>query len=469
LLTTFLLLLVFLYGHVFDLMENTRVAGIDIGHHLYLASFWVVLFVVGLWAIIKIIKFPQNWTRPLNIIGLLLLVYPMIQIATYQVNSTMVARRANLSASNSLAGQLHPPAGETLPDIFYIILDTYTRGDALLAEFNYDNSVFLDGLEQRGFYIGNCSQSNYGYTEASLTSSLNMQYLASLDAHFTPPNQSIDDLTPFLQDSSTIQTLHSLGYKLVAFDSGYSPTDLRNVDVFLSPQSSSPESQLISGLNPFEAMLLRTTLGRLFLDIHVLPRGLEGTLFNSAYLTHRQRILYEFSELAATPSIPGPKFVFVHILAPHNPFVFGPNGEVLTRTTPFTLNVDVDALTLPAYIKGYDGQVNYLNQRTLQAIDAILANSPTPPIIIIQGDHGSPRTPGWNMTILNAYYFPDERRRSLLYPSISPVNTFRVVFNAYFGGKFVLLDDKACNWTGDGPYECPVLIDPNPKCVPATP
>jgi hypothetical protein len=48
----------------------------------------------------------------------------------------------------------------------------------------------------------------------------------------------------------------------------------------------------------------------------------------------------------------------------------------------------------------------------------------------------------WERTpILNAYYLPEGGER-LLYPSISPVNSFRVVLNAYFGAELPLLPDN---------------------------
>ena len=162
--------------------------------------------------------------------------------------------------------------------------------------------------------------------------------------------------------------------------------------------------------------------------------------------------------------MPGPKFIFVHILAPHNPFVFGPQGEYLNRTTPFTLNDDVDAMDTNSYISGYTGQVTYLNRRVLETVNQILDRSATPPVIIIQGDHGSPRTPEWNMTILNGYYLPGEGNR-FLYSSISPVNTFRVIFNAYFGGKLEILPDQACDAPIYDPFHCVVVPDPNPACT----
>jgi hypothetical protein len=63
-----------------------------------------------------------------------------------------------------------------------------------------------------------------------------------------------------------------------------------------------------------------------------------------------------------------------------------------------------------------------------------------PPVIIIQGDHGpwlQPRAK--RFWILNAYYLPGHMDN--LYPDLSPVNTFRLVFNAYFGGKYDMLAD----------------------------
>ena len=85
------------------------------------------------------------------------------------------------------------------------------------------------------------------------------------------------------------------------------------------------------------------------------------------------------------------------------------------------------------------------------AITRILAESERPPIIILQGDHG----PALHMStvladmdvrerysIFNAYLLPDGGDENL-YDSISPVNTFRVLFNHYFGTDYPLLEDKA--------------------------
>jgi hypothetical protein len=388
----------------------------------------------------------------------------LIQITVYSVNTSQARQRVQSNETNSIASQLSPPTGTLPPDIYYIILDTYTRQDALQQAFGYDNSSFVSSLEQAGFYVAGCSHSNYNSTEPSLTSSLNMQYLDKLDAKFSPPNTSFTDLFPYLQNNAVVRTLQDIGYTFIAMESGYSLTEFTQADIYLSPQSDLQNLQLTGGLSPFETLLLRTSIGNFFFGTHFFPRSMENSLFDAAYLIHRDRILFEFDKLSDIPSLPGPKIIFVHVLAPHNPFVFGPQGEFLNRTTPFTLNDDVDAMDINSYISGFTGQVTYLNRRVLETVNKILDQSANPPVIIIQGDHGSPRTPDWNMTILDAYYLPGGGNQ-FLYSSISPVNTFRVIFDAYFGGQLDFLPDLACDAPSDDPFHCVVEPDPNPDCV----
>ena len=47
-----------------------------------------------------------------------------------------------------------------------------------------------------------------------------------------------------------------------------------------------------------------------------------------------------------------------------------------------------------------------------------------------------------NLPILNAYHLPGDGIEAL-YPNISPVNTFRVIFNEYFGFNLPLLEDQS--------------------------
>ena len=115
-----------------------------------------------------------------------------------------------------------------------------------------------------------------------------------------------------------------------------------------------------------------------------------------------------------------------------------------------------------AYYSGYREVLPYLNQVVLQAIDEILANSVEPPIIILQADHGPGSMLNWEspeltchwerVSILNAYYLPGDTIESL-YPSITPVNTFRLIFDRYFGTTFGLLEDRSYYSRWNAPYD----------------
>jgi hypothetical protein len=67
-------------------------------------------------------------------------------------------------------------------------------------------------------------------------------------------------------------------------------------------------------------------------------------------------------------------------------------------------------------------------------VEEILKESKILPIIIIQGDHGFDEPIPRQMSILNAYFMP-EGGDQLLYETISPLNTSRIIFDHYFGGS----------------------------------
>ena len=135
------------------------------------------------------------------------------------------------------------------------------------------------------------------------------------------------------------------------------------------------------------------------------------------------------------PTLPTPKFVFIHIVAPHSPpFIFDANGN-------FTVSTAVD----PALAN----DLQFVNKRTLEAVQAIINKSLNPPIIIIQGDHGLD-TEVRNANLI-AYYFPNGGAKAL-YPTITPVNSFRLVLNMYFGQNLPLLPDISYYSSYDDKY-----------------
>jgi hypothetical protein len=161
---------------------------------------------------------------------------------------------------------------------------------------------------------------------------------------------------------------------------------------------------------------------------------------------HRETVLYALEKLADAPHlVDGPMFAFVHILAPHDPYVFGPGGEAVDYRDPLSQEDEKIA---------YRGQVEYLNGQVLPAIRRILAESETPPVIVLMGDHGAGlSSEQGRMAIFDALYLPgDSSQPESFYETITPVNTFRVVFNEIFGGSFDLLPDRSFFSIYDTPY-----------------
>jgi len=142
-----------------------------------------------------------------------------------------------------------------------------------------------------------------------------------------------------------------------------------------------------------------------------------------------------------------PTFVFAHVNSPHPPFVFGPNGEPVQSKPGYTYD---------EFVEAYRNQVTHVNKRMRIVIEKILSQSSRPSIIIVQADHGAcfgpyPLNIPARMSILNAYYFPDQDYEAL-YEDITPVNTFRIVLNKYLGTDYELLEDRSYYSSPDHPY-----------------
>jgi hypothetical protein len=422
-----LLALLFLsYGHVYLAVKNLYVGEFLIGRHRYLVLIWGLLFILGGLGVKKLQS--KQLTENLNFILLVLLLFPIIQIFTYELKYNTTG-----STSEPIERALPP---ENAPDVYYIILDGYGRSDVLVQDIEYDNSAFLADLEDLGFYVANCSQSNYAQTALSLSSSLNFNYLDSLQDGTTPETTDRSLVSNLVKKNQVVEEFMRMGYTTHAFQTEFSISDIDPVDYFyIAPQK---------GLNDFEGLLIETTAAIILEDAGFFT-DLHFTADDAKY----HRTLFTLDTLKKLSNSPGPDFVFAHIILPHQRFVFGPDGEK-ELVQKFSSNKS-EYYSTENYIRGYKNQAIFASKAITDVVKEILENSPTPPIIIIQGDHGpSHFSDAARMGILNAYYFPEQSTD--LYQEISPVNTFRLVFNNYFGSNYPLLNDVSYHSIYQAPY-----------------
>jgi hypothetical protein len=262
----------------------------------------------------------------------------------------------------------------------------------------------------------------------------------------------------FIRHSLVRRSLEEIGYRTIGLQSGYLPTEWIDSDAYLGPATDSLPSQG-QGFQPnaFESMLLDTTLLQPVLSWPVFGFELKVTPTRNEsypYDVLRAIILSGFDHLAQPLPLESPRLVFAHIVAPHLPYLFTATGEARNPDEPFTLMEEDDD---SAGDKGlYRDQAAYVTSRAHEVIQSILSTSDIPPVIILQADHG----PGLGMgqpertAILNAILIREDCR-SMLYPSITPVNTFRVVFNCYFDAELPLVEDEVywSKWPRESAYE----------------
>ena len=413
-----LVFLFFLYGHVYDLI-SAKWKNPDL--MIWMLAIWFALIVFAfVLAGLHKLHF-QSAALTLNVISLGLMLYPIVQIVQFSIANSSPPTKS----SPAPIADLRIPQDQALPDVYYIMPEDYGRVDYLQQSFHIDVSSFMQFLTNNGFYVAGCSQSNYAMSELSLGSALNMDYLQNLGPAFSPKSVDQGPIWDAIRYSAVSGALKQVGYKTVAFATGFAWSELDNSDVYISP------SPLLSGMTNFEDLLLRTTPARHLEDFGILNLDqIDGERY-------RERTMLEFNSMSRLAHMPGPKFVFVHIISPHEPFVFDANGTPIDPAT--FLNRD-RLYTFNEYVRGYQGQVPFVDQMLEKSITTLIRESSRPLVIILQTDTGPLFTNGSDQfKILNAYYMPGHTDQ--LYSSISPVNTFRVIFNAYLGTDYPLLKD----------------------------
>lgn len=447
---TGILIFVYSYGHLYSQLRTWDLAGFSPGRHRLLLPVWGVIMVVWIWVVGWKIRNLSGLTKFFNIAGLLLMVSPIYSIGSSYITQLSYRQASAVNVTSNPGVQTG-----SLPDIYYIILDGYGRSDVLDELYGVDNSEFINFLQNQGFYVAENSRSNYNQTVLSLASSLNMEYINYFADTFGIDSKERYELAQMIKKNKIRDIFETYGYQFIAFESGYERTEIRSADHYWSASTDVvPQVTAVWAFNSFESVLLESTAFRALFDLHIFsPESLRNVTINPEYQAHRDRVLYTFARLDDVAEMDGDYFVFAHIISPHPPFVFDANGEPITPENAYRLaDGDYYPGSREDYLQKYAGQVKFVNQQIEAVISSILEKSDTPPIIILQGDHGPGAYLVWDspeksnlderLSIFNAYYFPGGETGKL-YSSITPVNTFRVILNAFFNGENELLDDKS--------------------------
>tara|TARA_B100000686_G_scaffold82765_1_gene89412 strand:- start:1805 stop:3409 length:1605 start_codon:yes stop_codon:yes gene_type:complete len=450
-----LVILFFSYGHFFNVL-NDSLDGSDIVRHRYILIPFLIVGVIGSIYFVRSNRVFNNATTISNVIAVSLFVIISINIMTDFSNGNFFGspqlsvdeRFLGVGASEENLFQnifqnddnIQSPNkidNITLnPDIYYIILDEYPNVSSLKQFFNFDNSKFIGFLESNNFYVAKNGSSNFPTTVQSLTSSLNMDYLNKLTISENPNSKNFQLLNELLSKNIVMKKLDEKGYRIFNVGSLWGPNgEFEKTDVNKCEYKEANRDSLVREL-------LETSMISYFHERY-------------SEQLRRDRILCSFEEIEKiNQESMMPNFVFVHMLLPHPPYIFGPNGE---HVTPGNSSSGVDWNEREAHID----QVKFANKKLMELIPELL-NSKNKPIIILQGDTGSGFELDWEnptkemiqerLGNFNAVYFPSLNYNHM-YETITPVNTFRIIFNEYFDDEYELLEDINFWSQSDKPYQ----------------
>jgi hypothetical protein len=391
-----------------------------------LLALWVAITVGLIWWLVRRPALLDKAEAFLTLTSGMLIVWFMVSISVHEYRSARAIRRSAVVRELTERIRLQSDARVgPKRDIYLIVLDEYANAEVTGRLFGFDNRVFLDSLRRLGFIVPTV-HSNYCHTFLSIPSLVNSSHIASLSDELG--RGSVDRTVPdyLVRHSRTVSFLKSQGYHYILFPTlSWEATrhDPRADLEFDAGHSVDPAREMTrSGLRQ---VLRKTSLLKFF-------NWGESQLV-------RDHVTRTFAGIARTPKTPGPVFAFAHVMSPHSPYVFDGNcGPAHHRTGGRGLQ--------PKEI-AYVEQIQCLNRMVLALVTRLLATSELPPVIVLQGDHGSKTLLRYKYRIpeqitlaagkerlgaFGAYYLPDHGSE-VFGDSVTIVNVMGNVLRFYLG------------------------------------
>ncbi len=387
-------------------------------HGEYLLAAWGALWLLGITWIIQ----SARQFRPINAFlasaASMLLAISAVTLGFQWYNEGHIPKQETSDTWVQQLAGLNPPSQPC--DIYFLVFDRYGGTETLLRKFDLDNTHFLEQLRTRGFQVSTKSRANYPRSILSICSTLNLSYL--------PEESSSDSYYSRMIDNHLVgRSLTDLGYEYHHLGNWYQPLRSNKNATKVYSKSLLPSEYA-------DSLYAKTPLSK------VIRRESKYEL-----------VIKKFEQVAQLSEIKAPTFAYAHFLVPHPPYVLERDGSKVSWSQ--TRFGD------PA--EGYAKQLEGTNKLILDMIDQILEHSEQVPIIILQADEGPYLSKKEDASldrknqiltrtrILSASLLPspgEGRGEVMASDSLSPVNTFRLIFREYFGADLDLLPDQTFYW-----------------------
>lgn len=426
--TSFFSLVYLYFGNIRESLGDIPFIS-HISHYRFIIplTFAAILFVAYR---LKKLEKTDNLTAFLN---LLLILYTSVEIIRWKnpskVNFELTLDQPVLSSATK---------ANEFPDIFYIVLDGYPSGTFQKERIDIKVNQFDSSLKEKEFYIVSNPRSNYNYTAFSTETVFRMDYIKGLKDESKPEPNDYSNAAFAIKNARIFSFLEEKGYQLY------------NLSIFDLPGKPSFSGEKFFFVTTSNIIFRNTLWNRIKWDI--LPAILTNYKNKLAASQHVDswkniRLIKEFNKKAydslwhiSSLQNDNAKFVYTHLEMPHSPYLYDSSGKEYPDSLLYTGNIQIRKAMYKSYI-------NYVNNKIKSIIEKILTGKNKNTVIIIQSDHGCRESEVTNnkkdaFRNYSAFYFPD-KNYSLLYDSMSNVNTFRIILNKYFDQQLPLLKDSS--------------------------
>lgn len=312
---TFMLLVFFnTYGLLYNYLIALDIFRVE---HYTLLPLYMLVGIYASWLITKIPgTFATDFIKTAALILSALVIFNLSKITSVEIAKNGRVN-VNPSASMPVTTDMDPNTDRQYPDIYFILFDEFAGFDSMRQYWQYNEvDDFVYFLKSKGFFVAEKSHGATIDTLQLMSSRLNYQDYP-LGAEYQ--NTYYHDIA----NNKVMEYLKSLGYTTIVFDETRAS--------FAYPAKMPINADYNLEYNPG----VSGDLGIIFDDYGTLVAD-NTMLFafsqyykvnNPVHQQHRGMILYTIENVAAA-EISSPKFVYVHLMLPHMPFMFDENGNI---------------------------------------------------------------------------------------------------------------------------------------------
>lgn len=398
----------------------------------------LIVTIILAWKILK----KRNFRTSNLFLNLLLLVFLLIESLTLVISGVESVDEMRLTKVQYSSMKPVADSAEK-PDVYYLIFDCYPGTTYLRNYMNYDNYAMDSMLKQDGFHVIPEPRSNYNRTAFSMASTFNFQYLRGINDNTRTTSKDYNQALLTVKDPDVVNIFKSNGYRFY------------NLSVFAIDDAPPMYREHFLTMPEENVMLYDSLWERIKRDVlwNFITGNYANTFIKKLFEQDKNKFIedqvkkktYNHTLIDSVAKIPlitsaSPKFVYAHFELPHPPYFYNEKGE----SNNLDMATDPNSFRNRSLFLSY---LEYTNTVIRNICNHILRASGNKAVIVIQSDHGftdfegGPQEHEHYFKNYSAFYFPD-RNYSILYDSLSNINTFPILFNKYFQSNIPLQKDS---------------------------